>query len=314
MSGQVGRLARISRKNPFQSDFLPVVTITICLWSAVVFLGVNLQSNRGWEALSRWGWIPEHSIYQGSVWGLVTDAFVHMEPLHLLFNLYWVWIIGGAFERTLGSLRLLLFVLVAAFVSSGIQLFDGPGIGLSGVGYALFGFAWVGRHRYPEFARVINDRTVRMFIGWGILCVVATYMHVMNIGNIAHASGLMFGAALAGLMLMPQWRLALAAAVVAMASLATASVFWNPRSIEWLLTQADKAEAKRDYTRAEDLLRQVLRLASDDSVTSWTWHMLAEDYGYQRKLPEYKEAVHELQNYDPAAAKQVIEDYGNPDK
>src|SRR5205814_1426823 len=156
-------------------------------------------------------------------------------------------------ERTFGPARMFLFVLVSAFVSSGLQSFDGPGIGLSGVGYALFGFGWVGRRRYPEFARVVNERTIQMFVLWGAICVVATQMHIMNIGNVAHLSGLLFGATTAGLMLVPTSRLALTGALALMATGSFASLFWNPHSPIWVGEQALKAERKGDFDSANTL-------------------------------------------------------------
>jgi len=54
-------------------------------------------------------------------------------------------VLGRSVERVLGPLRLAGLVLASALVSSAGQLAwsDETGIGFSGVGYALFGLAWV---------------------------------------------------------------------------------------------------------------------------------------------------------------------------
>jgi GlpG protein len=81
---------------------------------------VNAQQAMGDAALARWGYVSEERIYEGAHWGLLTNAVVHIQPLHLIFNLYWLWILGGAFERTFGPVRMLLFVICSAVVSSGL--------------------------------------------------------------------------------------------------------------------------------------------------------------------------------------------------
>ncbi|MFI5386207.1 MAG: rhomboid family intramembrane serine protease [Fimbriimonadales bacterium] len=289
------------------------MTASTCMWCAVAFLGVNIQHGPALQA--RWGLVSEERLYDGSVWGLVTNAFVHVDPLHLLFNLYWVWILGGAFERTFGLVRTLLFILVSAFVSSGLQIYTGLGIGLSGVGYALFGFGWVGRKRYPEFARTVTPITIQMFVLWGILCIFLTNAHMMNVGNVAHASGLLFGAAVAGMILIPAARIALTAALALMATGATASLYWNPYSLFWVANQAEAADGKHQYARAEALYKRTLDLHANPV---YSWAHLAEIYGNEHQTDNLRSAISTLRGLgDPdgkQAATDLIQEFGDPDK
>lgn len=260
---------------------------------------MNYQSRLGEAALIRWGFIDDERIYNGSFWGLITNAFVHIEPIHLIFNLYWFWIFGKAFERTFGSIRLLLFILVAAAITSGLQLFEGSGIGLSGVGYALFGFGWVGRTRYPEFARVVTQRTISLFVIWGIACIFLTYAHVMNIGNVAHFTGLAFGAAICALTEKPRYRYASGIALVLMVCGSVGALFWNPRSLYWVAKEADKAVTRRDYDRAEELYLSTQNLGANPQ---WTWLSLGELYGAKGDKVSLQRAINELKRIDPENA------------
>jgi len=276
----------------------------------VAFLGINYQHDLGPAVLAHWGLIEPEQLYGGAWWGLFTDAFVHEELIHLMFNLYWLWILGAAFERTFGSLRFLLFVLVSAFVTSGLQEFDGFGFGLSGVGYALFGFGWVGRTRYPAFARYMGQQTVMMFVVWFFLCVALTYAHRWMIGNVAHLTGALFGAALAGLMIVPQYRAALSLALVAMMCGSVAVLFWNPWSGFWLANQADKARDHGQIGKAAQYYMGTLN--TGDINPEWTWASLAEMYA-DHKMPQYRDAYDHLKAIDPGAARQIADYYGDPD-
>jgi GlpG protein len=126
-------------------------------------------------------------------WRFVTSMFFHGDVLHLLFNLYWVWLLGSALEPWLGRWRLLGLVVVSAFASSAWEaaIFHG-GIGASGVVYALYGFAWVLRDRPPARGVVNRDTTV-LLVGWFFLCIVTTVIGVWNVANVAHGVGALTG-------------------------------------------------------------------------------------------------------------------------
>lgn len=131
-------------------------------------------------------------------WRLVTCTLVHSDVFHLVFNLYWTWVLGRRVESRLGSLRTaLLFVLLAAGSSAAeFALFTG-GIGLSGVGYGLFGFAWMASRRSRDWLDAIDARTTQLFVVWFFVCIAATVSNVWPIANVAHGVGALLGAATA---------------------------------------------------------------------------------------------------------------------
>lgn len=288
----------------------PVLTPVFVVWCIAVFAGVNLQSHLGWNAMARWGYIPETAVYDGKYWGLITTAFVHQEPLHLIFNLYWLWILGSAFERTLGTPAFLGFVVTTAFISSGIQMGSGElGIGFSGVGYALFGFGWMARTRYPEFARIVNDKTVQMFVGWFFICIVSTYMGFMKIANVAHLAGCLTGAVIGAMMSRPAKRPFLYVGLFFLAMASVVPLFCNPLSIDWVTHQAYKAMAKHDYPTAT---RYLLRGIDMGAEPAWCWGNLAQIYAYQGKTEEYRSALDQVRRTDEEEANDIEKRYGKP--
>ena len=56
--------------------------------------------------------------YGGEYWRLLTALFLHYGPLHLLFNLYALYVIGPGLERAIGSLRFALYYLLSGLGSS----------------------------------------------------------------------------------------------------------------------------------------------------------------------------------------------------
>ena len=97
-------------------------------------------------------------------------------------------------ERGLGSVKTAGFICAAAFVSSTYQLvIGGPGIGFSGVVYAMGGFMWAAWPRYTGFLEGFNGHTLRLFLIWQGFCFILSWGNILPIGNTAHISGMLFG-------------------------------------------------------------------------------------------------------------------------
>jgi len=133
-------------------------------------------------------------IRRGELWRLVTSIFPHAGFLHLAFNVYWLWIFGTLLEETLGHFKTAALILFFAIGSGAWEFALGSGgIGLSGVGYGLFGLLWM-LSRYDErFKEAIDAKTVQLFVGWFFFCIIATYTGIMPVANIAHGAGAVLG-------------------------------------------------------------------------------------------------------------------------
>lgn len=130
----------------------------------------------------------------GEPWRFFTAVLPHGGVLHLAFNLYWLWVFGTLLEERLGHFRTLaLFLLFAAGSVAAEYALFASGIGLSGVGYGLFGMSWMLSRRDRRFAGAVDTNTVGLFLIWGVGCAIATALHVMAIANAAHAMGLLLG-------------------------------------------------------------------------------------------------------------------------
>jgi|SRR5215469_1876632 len=127
---------------------LPPATRTLIIINFAVFLlqqvpGVG-QTIEGLFAL----WPLGSGLFHP--WQLITYAFLHGGWAHILFNMFALYMFGGALERYWGGRRLILFYLVCCFTAALTQLAvqypagsTEPVLGASGGIFGiLLAFAW----------------------------------------------------------------------------------------------------------------------------------------------------------------------------
>lgn len=100
-------------------------------------------------------------------------------------------------RKRIGSGKLVVITLISALLSGFMQhQFSGPWFGgLSGVVYALMGYAWLHGERDPQ-SGIFLPRGLMMF---SLIWLVAGWFNVfgMSIANGAHITGLVIGLAMA---------------------------------------------------------------------------------------------------------------------
>lgn len=135
--------------------------------------------------------LPE--VRAGQYYRLLSPAFIHFGPLHLVFNLIWLFQLGSMIEARRGTLTFALLVLVTAigpFVAQ--YVFGRPGYvgGMSGVVYGLAGYVWM-LGKYDHTSGVYLDRTsVIWMLLWLVVCFSGA---VGRVANVAHVAGLIIG-------------------------------------------------------------------------------------------------------------------------
>jgi GlpG protein len=163
------------------------VTVTVGL--AALFTTLAWWGNANVDGL-----FMDLRAWEGQLWRLVTSAFPHLDVLHLAFNLYWLWVFGTLLEEVFGWWKTAgLIVLFASGSAAAEHAFARGGVGLSGVGYGLFGLLWVLSRKDERFDGAVDDRTVWLFTGWFVLCCALTALNVWHVANVAHAAGAVLG-------------------------------------------------------------------------------------------------------------------------
>jgi len=176
------------RQPPKWTEFLkyPVTAGT-----GLLAIGVTLA---WWAKIDVTPLLESLMVRRGEVWRLVTSIFPHLGALHLIFNLYWLWVFGTLVEEIYGHFKTAgLFLLFAIGPNTLEYAFSNGGVGLSGVGYGLFGLLWILSRRDERFREAIDGKTIQLFVVWFFICVVLTLTNVMSVGNIAHGAGAVLG-------------------------------------------------------------------------------------------------------------------------
>jgi rhomboid protease GluP len=135
----------------------------------------------------------------GQWWRLVTAMFVHIGPLHLLFNMFALTIFGGTIELRYGKARFLALYLGSGVLGSAASLaFSHARIsaGASGAVFGIFG-AWIAlalTHRsHPAMRGQL--RSLLFLVGFNLYIGATT----PGVDNGAHVGGLVGGMIIAGL-------------------------------------------------------------------------------------------------------------------
>lgn len=280
-------------------------------------------SLRSASLLEKYAFIPAHP----SAISYLTANFLHGGWLHIIGNLWFLWLAGAILEDTWGRLMYPAFYFVAGVAALQIHAWSNPGslvptLGASGAVAALMGAFLV---RFPtskiEVAVILGVRSlVNLSIGKGIRFKAAAYwllpiwllMEIFygvvvgkssGVAHWAHVGGFAFGA-LTALALRHSGLEQRANAAI------EAKVSWTA---DGAIVQATEQMGQGKLDDAVATLRAFLT-SKPDSVEGYT--LLHQVYWRKSDMPAYREAIAKLiqlhlklQNFD--AAWQDYEDFRN---
>jgi len=187
----------------------PVVGILILLNIAVFCIELWRGALTNPVTLHRLGSLDSFVVIsRGEFWRLFTALFLHYNLLHLVFNLFALYVLGPSLERTIGAVRFAACYLIAGVGStSGVVLLTlfkivrpAELVGASGCVMGIVG-AWAGflirhRHMWQAKQRLLN---ILLIIGIQILFDIYT----PQVSTSAHLCGLVTGFGI-GLLVAPK--------------------------------------------------------------------------------------------------------------
>jgi membrane associated rhomboid family serine protease len=135
--------------------------VLLIVINILVFLfQVSLDAYSGNEFIATYGLVPDHFRFQN----VLTSMFLHGGWMHVLGNMWFLWIFGDNIEDILGSAKYLLFYLLCGFGAAMAQYFASPDsrIPMVGASGAIAGVMGAYMVRFPH-SRILSLVTIIFF-------------------------------------------------------------------------------------------------------------------------------------------------------
>lgn len=131
-------------------------------------------------------------VLSGEVWRLITCAFLHGSLIHLMVNMYSLYIIGSQVETYIGKWRYIFIYLLSALMGSLLSITvtgNSISIGASGAIFGLMGsLLYFGYHYRLYLANTLTSQLIPV-----ILINLFLGFSMSGIDNAAHIGGLIGG-------------------------------------------------------------------------------------------------------------------------
>jgi membrane associated rhomboid family serine protease len=172
----------------------PVATYVLIAINVAAFLGsssggLSLSGSEAGSVYQHGALFGPAIAHQHEYWRLITSGFLHANLLHILFNMYFIYVIGTMLEPAIGTARFLAVYFTALLVGSFGALLFTPNaytVGASGAAFGLMGCLVV----------IYRDRGIDLWqsgLGLTLLLNLGISLSVRGISIGGHLGGLLGG-------------------------------------------------------------------------------------------------------------------------
>lgn len=177
----------------------PIITYALIISNIIMFLMVVLAGGNPFNVdanlLYDFGALVNHRMMEGplSYLTLISSMFLHANILHLLLNLYALYILGPQLESFFGKAKYLFIYLVSGIVGGLTSMLFLPDnivtVGASGCIFGLIGaFLYFGYHYRVYFGGIIKSQIIPLII---LNLILGICISGIDIG--AHIGGIIGG-------------------------------------------------------------------------------------------------------------------------
>jgi membrane associated rhomboid family serine protease len=185
-------------RRAFNLGRFPLLTTLFVALQVAIFAAMSQQGPLDQGALVAWGAKCRPLIEDlGQLWRLATANLLHENGLHIAFNLFVLFNVGGALENAFRPLDYLLILATSALGASLASLWalpDAVSVGASGIVYGTLGAAVVFGVKY----RALLPARYRRILGEATIPTVVVFLYIgftaSGVDNWAHVGGLAAGA------------------------------------------------------------------------------------------------------------------------
>lgn len=192
------------RSNQFS---IPEITKNIIIINAILFGATVLSENSVnlYEHLALFHYTSDYF----KPWQIITHMFMHGSFMHILFNMFGVWMFGSRLEQMWGAKRYINFYLItglgAALLHTLVQSYEisqgliGASVPTVGASGALFGILVAFAMYWPNTELYIMFLPIPIKAKWAVIGYAAFELFAglsgfqTGIAHFAHLGGALFG-------------------------------------------------------------------------------------------------------------------------
>jgi len=189
-------------KNSFggSNNSIPIGVKLLLIFNTVIFSMVEISGMQFELFYSNFGLIPAKVWSSFMIWQPVTYLFLHGGFIHLLFNMFVLWMFGKDLEQNWGSISFLKYYFacgIGAGIATSILGWGSytPVIGASGAVYGLllaYGLTYPNRLVY--LYGIFPIKVKFMVIGMGVIAFFSSMTSTNStVSHITHIAGMIVG-------------------------------------------------------------------------------------------------------------------------
>lgn len=191
----VKTIEETEKREKVMNNRKPILTYTLILINVIVFALMYIYGNgsEDIETLKNFGanYIP--LVKSGEYIRLITSAFVHIGIIHLLSNMYALYVIGRQVEQLYGRMKYILIYFISAIMGSLFTVvFSSSNTVAAGASGAIFGLLGALLYFGYSYRGYIGNSIINQVLPAILLNLVIGFSSP-NIGNSAHIGGLIGG-------------------------------------------------------------------------------------------------------------------------
>ena len=180
---------------------LPSGVKLLLIINIAVFILMVLSGQRDRDIIIRiFGLIPNAISNEYKFWQTVTYLFIHDGPIHIIFNMFLLWVLGKDLEIDWGQKKFLIFYFICG-IGAGLITWlvnmnsPRPVVGASGAVYGVliaYGFTYPNRMVY--LYGLFPLKVKYMVLGLGVIAFFASLSAAQSkISHITHIAGMIIG-------------------------------------------------------------------------------------------------------------------------
>ncbi len=188
-------IKEVEKRESFMKNKNILLTYILILINIIVFALMYIYGNGSEDinTLINFGANYTPLVKYGQYYRLLTSAFLHIGAIHLIFNMYALYIAGSQIEYVYGKIKYIIIYLFSAFMGSlftiALSSENVVSAGASGAIFGLFGSLLYFGYNYRGY---IGNAIISQLVPVIILNLVIGFSNP-NIGNAAHIGGLIGG-------------------------------------------------------------------------------------------------------------------------